>query len=592
MPIQGDPKKALAEFDKLLLTFDRAAAKKSGLTDAQIDEQIRRERMQIVKNERGDIAGGVSSTLGSLPLIGRAQAYAMGVDKKISTKDAMEIINEESAAFREKHPKISLALGIGANVPLMGYGAATPIRTAMGTAAAQRAFSTENAEESLEDKLTGTLMAGAVGGGIAKFLPKAMSRTVPRVALGAAGGAYLAPEDSEGMGALAGGAAAYRPDITAKWIVDAVNKVKLPGRKILGEIAETAGVKGDVNREMTSRQRIESLVDGQVGRKAGIGESLLDDLEARSATAAQEFDDALRQMTGASTHPSFKLLQKNTVIRDAVDKVRASDRFRNLADDDPRLYAEVYKELSEAGFASQRIIEAAAGNRPAGGAASQRFDIGKAKEALLETMDKVAPLHSKAVRNFADASMDIKAYRFGYDTFNGSGESSETQIKKSAEAVQRWLSKLPLKQRLSAAEQVKQGARGALREQISRVPLSEGIAGLDNLSALQPTPFGQSQLGMTGRSAEIGKEMVGLRNLLIDQGAGNINVPGDVQTRQVIATLRRPTLSDRPGVPDIIRRILDDPTEYQKALQRYGRGSEIVKKINMVLATVAPERIF
>ena len=769
---------ARKDFEKSLKTFDRAAAKRDGYSDAEIDEDIRQERLRLVDVERGTMAKAVSSTLGSLPVIGRLQAGAIASDKGISIADAMQLVSGESAAFRKDNPRTALGLGLAANLPLMaatgGLGVTAPLRTMAGLSAAQRAMSTESYGESWKDKAVGTSVAAGLAAGVGKFLPLGMSKPVPRTIIGATAGGMLAPEGAENtaLGAILGGTLAIRPDITAKYITEAAKKIKLPFRETIADVAETAGARGDVNRALTDRQRIETLVGGRVGDKGGVGRELLDDIAARTRMSgvnypaalkeaedtiaayelayqravsenekrelaimlreARDAADEIRQTTAASgggdfapskynpvstreaidrvgetraevarratltepqgttwseplppyipstvsardkrfaeamrleaqsaaskepgfaglparptleaperimplppsggetlaqqrtrealerrsaeatlrdepvlrsrptleepallplkVHPSVAALDDDSVIREVRASVRSFDKFADLPDDSPKLLHEMYKALSDPKMRLGRTIAGGVGERSTNVARTERDAIQTAQSRLLDAMDALSPGYRQAVLAHASASRDIQAYRMGYDAFGTTSATSKTEMTKSPEAVESWVRSLPVAQQQAARENVQRGAQGALRSDLSELPVESPVTGL---GSLQTSGNLAERLALTGRGSEIGQAVALARENALRQGALSYHVPGSVGIRLAAKSLGKKPAIETSGIPTMLDEIISDPAAYQRVLARYGRGSDVVRRLNMALGAMSAER--
>jgi hypothetical protein len=265
--------------------------RENGYSEQEIKREEQRWQPKIAEYKRRVASGPVIAAARGIP--GGEAAFALGRQiKKRATgqpetfAESRQAVREIGEEFAKESPRTSTALGLAtgaaalagplkvaeaAMLPMIGSRVARGAISGAGTAAAYRALDTtpeagETAGEKLVSRAKGTAIAGGAGATMGALAPWLMtSQSIPamvgRGVVGAGIGGYLGGTP----GAVTGGAAMIRPDVTARAAVAGVKQVagRLP--QSVSDFMQAIGPAGVVNREMQQVQSMMTPLGGKVG---------------------------------------------------------------------------------------------------------------------------------------------------------------------------------------------------------------------------------------------------------------------------------------------------------------------------------------
>lgn len=191
----------------------------------------------------------------------------------------------------------------------------------------------------------------------------------------------------------------------------------------------------------------------------------------RAKITGPMYKTALAEGQGNTVTPEVYDLLSKSDIAEIVGELKKTRTFANVAEDAPEMLDAVYKVLSDRGKQIQKGLETVSPNRPNIG----RFrgeDVGLAKEEALGAMDGPMPSYRPAVKEYAERTGDIEAFRKGYDTQRvASGVPTGKNLDRTTpEALGEWSAGA----RPSQRELAGQGAVGAARASLVTKPFTAG----------------------------------------------------------------------------------------------------------------------
>jgi hypothetical protein len=269
--------------------------RENGYSEQEIKQEEQRWQAKISEYNKRGLAGAAISAARGIP--GGEAAFALGrqIKKKVTGQpetfaESRKAVREIGEEFATESPRLSTGLGLATGaVALTGplgvaERAMTPViasralRGAIsggGTAATYRALDAAPEEgatmgEKIASRAKGTAMAAGLGGVAGAVAPWLMtSQSIPamagRTVVGGLIGGAVAPEGYGVPGAVAGGGAMIRPDVTARMAAAGVEKVagRLPQK--VSDFMQAIGPAGIVNREMQQMQSVMTPLGGRVG---------------------------------------------------------------------------------------------------------------------------------------------------------------------------------------------------------------------------------------------------------------------------------------------------------------------------------------
>ena len=245
------------------------------------------------------VGSGVATTLSGLPGGKLAAAGARKVLTGDSFDDSRKAVNESVEEYARENPRSAMALQVAGSLPLLGplgrlgaaAGGGLAGNAAIGAAAAGAQRALDTTDESLADRAKGTVGAAALGGGLGIVAPWATRNPIVRTGLGALAGGVLAPSGAvpTTIGALTGGAIAAKPGGVLSLASKAADKLGASkASTMLDALAQTAGTRGDVNREMSGIQQLTEPLGGNVGEGGNAAQ--------RKIAAAQAFNQKAKAL--------------------------------------------------------------------------------------------------------------------------------------------------------------------------------------------------------------------------------------------------------------------------------------------------------
>lgn len=269
--------------------------RENGYSEQDIRQEEQRWQPKIAEYRKRSMAGPAIAAARGIP--GGEAAFAIGrqIKKKATGQpetfaESRKAVREIGEEFAKEMPRTSTALGLATGAAALGGPlvaaeramapviASRALRGAIsgaGTAATYRALDAAPEEgattgEKLASRAKGTVVSGGLGGITGAVAPWLMtSQGIPamigRGIVGGGLGAYFGGEP----GAVAGGAAMIRPDVTARLATAGAEKVikqvggRLPQR--VTDFMQAIGPAGIVNREMAQVQSVMTPLGGRVG---------------------------------------------------------------------------------------------------------------------------------------------------------------------------------------------------------------------------------------------------------------------------------------------------------------------------------------
>lgn len=616
---------------------------------------------QAIQNEQptagSEVTHGLQAVAHGLPLgIGdRAIAGVESATHPISYSDALKQNNEDLGQFSSENPRASTALtGLGS---LYGYGKipginklagapAAGVATKMGigagvaggTAAAERFASTDHPDESLGDKVKGSLVSGLEAAPAGAILPTRAGRTI----VGGIVGGALAPKGmaSTAVGA-AGGATLGMLTGTdlggkiARGVSTAADKLGLSGlASAAGDVFQGTGSRGAVNRELQQMDDIAGKFGSSVGAPSTAGQDKIADQAAHAAQSQQLFERARNSPQILNDKRTLAMIQDPDIrsVMNTVDEIRnakgnplpigqvgtqpiqiparrqsTSFTMQNPAQPGPitgpptsqivrpafvynapvmdvvpdpealHLAKRIIRDRVDAGYNSESPIPL-----------ETALKLQPKLDALTNHLHTVSPEYKAADRFTQLAHVGDESFESGY----GAGKPGMRNPSASALGVKDVAGTLnaaatqghadpvqdqALRQTASMAAQRGAQAQGA--QQIAASPLSQGKAGLLNLPIMQDSPAAMEQ-----RSLALGNQAPAFENTLANtRNRVQAEIPSAGVTLRVPGTHFRTHFSNPIGDP-IADALKNNSPMLSEFMQRGANGGGAANQAQLISA--------
>ena len=278
---EADVKSEIAKWQPKIAAYSARERREVGTPMQAVGESLLGGTVNVARGLPGGELAYTLGRMGTQRLRGQPETFA-------ESRQAVQRAGEE---YARENPRASTTLqllggGLGLG-RILGAAdrALTPTiasvagrRAAVGgsTAAAYRALDVTpepgaTTGERLASRATGTLMSAPIGAATAAVAPWVMASpnagaTAVRTLLAAGAGGYF----GGAPGAMIGGAAAIRPDVTARASTRAVERVagRLP--QSVSDFMQSIGSRGIVNKEMQQMQDILTPFGGKVGAPSNV----------------------------------------------------------------------------------------------------------------------------------------------------------------------------------------------------------------------------------------------------------------------------------------------------------------------------------